>query len=294
MLSYVAESTTSQAFAEFKLSITRAMADQLAEALARLEPAPLTKENVEALEERPGVYELFLRGERVYVGKASKSKSSKDLPGRLGDHIRKLSGRAGISLSEISFQCLYVDEDLEAAAPETMLINKYKDRRRQTLPWNFNGFGNNDPGRNRDHSVVKSNHFDAWYPVDLDVLVSTGLEPGYYPVTKYLEAVKTALPFNLRYDSKALSPRKADTTYLAKIPAHETSARDLLREAVEALPRGWQATVLPGYVILYQEETSYKSARLYWRKHDDEVVEITGLNLRDPQGEAGEEPPPNE
>ncbi|SFT43263.1 Eco29kI restriction endonuclease [Actinopolyspora lacussalsi subsp. righensis] len=283
------DSLVSKAFAEFKLSITRAMADQLAEALDQLEPAPLTKENVEALEARPGVYELYLRGERVYVGKASKSKSSKDLPGRLGDHIRKLSGRQGITLDDMSFQCLYVDEDLEAAAPETMLINKYKDKAKQTLPWNFNGFGNNDPGRNRDHSLVKSNHFDAWYPADLDVIVSTGLEPGAHHVTKYLEAVKAALPFNLRYDSKALSPRKTDMPYVVEMPDREVSARELVRRAVEALPQEWQATVLPGYVILYQEESYYRSARLYWSKDHDELVETEGANLRDPKGEVIEE-----
>lgn len=47
----------------------------------------------------------------MYVGKASRL-----LPARLSNHARKLSGRTDLSLATVSFICLYVDEDLEAAA----------------------------------------------------------------------------------------------------------------------------------------------------------------------------------
>ncbi|MFN2495899.1 MAG: GIY-YIG nuclease family protein, partial [Pseudonocardiaceae bacterium] len=109
------------AAADFKLSITQALADQLAERLEPLRPAPLIEDSLERVESRPGVYELFLGEQRVYVGKASTS-----LPFRLRKHARKLSGRTGSLLEKVSFVCLYVDEDLEAAAPETLLIKKYR------------------------------------------------------------------------------------------------------------------------------------------------------------------------
>lgn len=277
----------SKANDEFKLSITRALADQLLDKLAELTPAPLTSDNLAALQQRPGVYELFLkneedRTERVYVGKASK-----ELPSRLDKHRRKLSGRAHISLDDVHFQCLYVDEDLEAAAPEKMLINRY--RAQGVLPWNTNGFGNNDPGRNRDHSLVKAKHFDALYPANLDlVLEDCPLGPGDYTLKRYLKIVKNTLPFNLRYEEK--TPRaKEDTQHSIKVPTRPLTARELISLAIDALPEGWQATALPGYVILYHETGDYKSARCLWRKQDGRVRELAGRNLRDEESEVAEE-----
>ena len=185
----MAPNSPAEASADFKLSITRALADQLADALSRLNAAPLTSEQLSALQQRPGVYELFVRGRRVYVGKASVS-----VPARLGNHLRKLSGRRDIVLSDMSFQCLYVDEDLDAAAPEKMLIKKYRDQRDQDgAPWNTNGFGNKDPGRNRDHSLVKANHFDAEHPINLGVRIES-VAPGSYPARTYLRTVKAWPP----------------------------------------------------------------------------------------------------
>src|SRR5690606_35072949 len=56
--------------AEFKLSITKALGDQLAAALEELSPAPLTEENINSLPRHKGVYQLYRHGEPVYIGKA--------------------------------------------------------------------------------------------------------------------------------------------------------------------------------------------------------------------------------
>lgn len=58
---------------DFTLSITKALGDQLAAALDGLDRAPLTEPNIARLKEKPGVYQLYLNGEFVYVGKADKS-----------------------------------------------------------------------------------------------------------------------------------------------------------------------------------------------------------------------------
>jgi hypothetical protein len=252
------------ASAEFKLSITRALADQLADALSRLRPAPLAAERLDDLQNRPGVYELFVHGKRVYVGKASK-----DLPKRLRNHLSKLSGRANIDLQDVSFLCLYVDEDLEAAAPETLLIKNY--RQSGEVPWNTNGFGNKDPGRNRDHSVVKAKHFDTFYPIDLDQKIDT-IAGGTYEIRDYLAAVKANLPYLLRFETNLR--QLADIS--VDVPSEPVTASDLLRLAVAALPEGWQATALPGYAILYREESVYRSALVMWRKRNGVVQEIEG------------------
>jgi hypothetical protein len=267
MVLVVADELFPRASAEFKLSITRALADQLADSLSRLQPTPLTPYSLGSIQSRPGVYELYLNDKRVYVGKASASLSS-----RLHNHLKKLSGRSRIRLVDVSFQCLYVDEDLEAAAPEKMLIKKY--RADDGVPWNTNGFGNKDPGRNRDRSLVKSNHFDAIYPINLDLPVGS-ISPNVYHVDKFLIDVKSVLPFNLRFDKSSQSMGDYNLSSV-EVPSRELTVRELIRLVVEALPEGWQATSLPGYVILYRESATYDSAVVMWRKERGVVREVAG------------------
>ena len=58
---------------DFKLSISKALTDQLHDALHQLDPAPLPTGNPAAIEDRQGVYQLYLRNDLVYVGSASNS-----------------------------------------------------------------------------------------------------------------------------------------------------------------------------------------------------------------------------
>src|SRR5689334_4898102 len=54
---------------DFRLSITKALGDQLAAALEKLGRAPLDEQHLKALDERPGVYQLYINEKFVYVGK---------------------------------------------------------------------------------------------------------------------------------------------------------------------------------------------------------------------------------
>lgn len=250
---------TLDSVAEFKLSITKALADQLAEALDPLTPSPLTSENLNQLEDRPGVYILFLDGRRVYVGK-----TAKELPARLRQHLRKVFGRSGLSLDRVSFVCVYVDRDMDSVAPERMLIAKYSPL--GGVPWNNNGFGNKDPGRKRDNSLVKVNHFDAEYPINLDTPVIPS--SARVSVSATLAALKKTLPFTLRYETSAQGKSITNASDVT-IPSTATTCRQVIKEILRALPTGWQATALPGYVILYREEAEYQSATGWWRKAED-------------------------
>lgn len=243
---------------DFKLSITRALADQLDEALRRCVPAALTPEALTELQDRPGIYQLLVDEQRVYIGKASGS-----LPSRLRAHVRKLSGRQGFEAKEARFVCLYVDEDLEASAPEKMLIKRHRSG--NEVLWNTNGFGNNDPGRRRDTSRVAINHFDAMHPINLEVEVE--LVPGPTTAAAALPALKDALPYLLRFQDPRKNPDAA-TDYASAsltIPEGRLVARDAIALVLTSLPPRWQATALPGYVILYPENASdYDSATYYW------------------------------
>ncbi|KOV89035.1 GIY-YIG nuclease family protein [Nocardia sp. NRRL S-836] len=249
----------------FRLSITKALGDQLAEALKGLDHAPLTEECLAAVEERPGVYQLYLGGEFVYVGKADNS-----LRGRLANHLRKLRGRRHIDITEMSFSCLYVAEDFSALAPEKLLIKRYKDS--GGIPWNNNGFGNKDPGRQRDTTILKKNHFDLTYPINLDLPV-TGLSAGEVTLSNFLKRLKSGLPYNFRY----VEPPKSHSTVL-RIPQGPLSADIAFRLLSRAVPESWQVSALMGYVIMYGDAPSkYGSAWRYYRSGDvvDAVPEVS-------------------
>ncbi|RCG23663.1 GIY-YIG nuclease family protein [Streptomyces diacarni] len=237
----------------FTLSITKALGDQLATDLATLARAPLSDASIGQLLERPGVYQLYLHDDFVYVGKADKS-----LPVRLRQHLKKISGRRGIVPSDMTFSCLYVAEDFSALAPEQLLINHHKDL--GEIPWNNNGFGNRDPGRQRDHTVLKPNHFDVLYPIDL-ARPAEGLTAGETNVLDLLEALKASLPYNIRY-AKSGDLRSANLV----IPDVQLSVDDLLKRISEAASSGWQITALGGYIVMYEEgPAEYASASRYYR-----------------------------
>lgn len=240
--------------ADFRLSITKALKDQLAQALAELDPAPLSMDNLEDLEKRGGIYQLYHNDKFVYVGKADKS-----LPQRIKKHFRKISGRRNISIRDMKFTCLYVDEDFPAVAPEKLLIAKYKDQ--GEIPWNTNGFGNNDPGRQRDGTVIPANHFDVLHPINLD-LTMPGIGPGRAPLRKLLSKFKKELPYNFRY-AKDLGPvGDVEVT----IPGSNPSAGEIFSIISNSITGKWQISVLHGYAIMYPEgNEDYPSALRYYR-----------------------------
>jgi hypothetical protein len=49
---------------------------------------------------------------------------------------------------------------------ETILIQEMRARGTDALPWNFSGFGSNDPGHRREGQEPAK--FDLLYPVNLD------------------------------------------------------------------------------------------------------------------------------
>ncbi|RMI43888.1 GIY-YIG nuclease family protein [Streptomyces triticirhizae] len=270
----------SQFSSQFRLSITRALGHQLAEAFDELAPAPLTPENLDRLDEqaeaerlssRSGVYQLYRRGEFVYVGKADKR-----LSGRLSQHLRKISGRSNISPSEISFKCLYVAEDFSAVAPEKLLIKKYKADGH--IPWNTNGFGNKDPGQRRDRTALSADHFDALFPIDLDRQVD-GLGTGEHQLADLLAKIKSGLPYNFRFQKDSRFDAVSVT-----VPSAALTADAVFRLVAPALPEDWQISALMGYVIMYPDKgADYPSGFRYYRG----VTVTEEQPKRVPAGEAG-------
>ena len=260
---------TGQFSNQFRLSITEALSTQLYAALAALDPAPLTQENLDALgpqaeklglPNQAGVYQLFRKEpgkdeepQLAYVGKADEP-----LPTRLANHLYKLSGRQGISIEEMSFRCLFVEEDLSAVSPEKMLIKRHLKTGK--IVWNNRGFGNNDPGRNRDRTVIKSNHFDLEFPIDLERPVK-GLSPGTHSMNSVLTEIKQGIPFIFRYKH---SP--AFKTQMVDVPEGGLTVDEAFSLVAKHLSDKWQICSLLGWAIMYDDApNTYPSASRYYR-----------------------------
>ena len=235
------------ASAEFKLSITRALTDQLHDALVALEPAPLTRANLGSLEARPGVYHLYLQDELVYVGSAADS-----VVKRLSHHLRKLSGRQNIPPDAMRFTCLYVDEDMTVLAPEDQLIKRFREE--GVCAWNGAGFGPRDPGRRRDETESGPDHFDTQFPIRLD-WVLVGVTEGSYTARKLLDTIKKALPYVFRYENTESDRAEYDAVEI-DVPRRDMTALELFQLIASKLP-GYQVTALPGWVIMYRERRNY-------------------------------------
>lgn len=237
---------------DFKLSISKALTDQLHYALRKLESAPLRVAELAAVEQRQGVYQLYLAGDLVYVGSAAGS-----LRDRLAQHLKKLSGRQNVVAHEVRFTCLYVDEDLTVLAPEDRLIRIFQDQ--DSCIWNGNGFGLHDPGRNRDSTALRADHFDARYPIRLDWAMND-IKAGTYGVAEFLVRMKRGLPYNFRYQTDPAS-RSEYASVSVEVPEDGMTAEELFGILARALP-DYQITALPGYAIMYREHRSYPRSRV--------------------------------
>lgn len=232
---------------------------QLDASFGGLTPEPLNGANLAALPQGPGVYQLWHAGDRVYVGKADR-----DLQSRLGDHDRKIGGRLNIALADVTFMALYLEATWIPVGAERGLIDLYDGPgRAHLLPWNNNGFGINDPGKERDTTNFRAQHFDVLYPADLNVPI-VGLAAGQYPMNELLRTVKTALPWVFRFENQWA--RHAD--YLVStvtIPHNDPTAEEVFDAVIAGLPTGWQITALPGYTVMYKAHRAYAGARRTWR-----------------------------
>jgi hypothetical protein len=246
--------------ADFQLSVTRALRDQLLEALGKLGTESLTEANLVIVDSRPGVYQLFVGEELMYVGKAAKN-----LRERLDQHRKKLSGRRSGLLASASFKCVYVSEDMDAIAPETMLIAHF--RQGGQAPWNFNGFGNKDPGKERDTSVVKAGHFDSLHQIDLELELGFRVTGGE-PLVSAMKRFKGLLPYVFRFGTV---PGNLEAPRPNGSP---TAVRDWLAYFAAALPENWSVVALPGYVIAYPDkEPEQLASRIEsWKRHPDGAV----------------------
>jgi Caspase domain len=229
------------------------LSNQVIGLLGRRERQPLSPEALRGMRDGSGLYQLSrvdeFSEEVVYLGTTSTS-----LPRQLMGLLKKISGRRLLSPDQIRFSHLYFDGDPSGLIPSPL-------RPGHRFPeWNRNGFGSRDPGRQRDKAQLRADHFDARYPIDLNYPLKS-LRLDTRQLSHALRAIADQLPYTFRYQQTA-----PDFDRLTiEIPSHQVSADELFRHIANALGDSWQLTALPGYVILYRENTTYPAAFRYYR-----------------------------
>jgi len=250
----------------FVFPMQRVLLEEITDQLQRLTPIPLTVESINALkayeatprerEIRKGLYILHYKGEVCYAGKADVSLSS-----RLTEHFVKLSARMGITPAQVDFRCLYLDENWSATAHEQALIAHFQSK--GVCAWNNGGFGNNDPGRQRDKTELRADHFDRMFPIDPNLPIELLEKKG--SILRLLEGVKASVPYNFRFELRkknAAAEAEIAKEYSSVVDLTDVrpaTAKSLLHAIVDALGPQWQVTFLYGYVILYKEGFDYSA-----------------------------------
>lgn len=232
-------------YGEFEFDLSGALLTQLVAALDALEAVPLSAAAVSAIPDAQGVYQLFYKGDLVYIGKTDLEAG---LRRRLGRHLAKVQHRDGLNAEDVAFKAMRVLV-FNVVDLETQLIAHFGGT--SAVPWNGSGFGANDPGRRRDTTQFGPNHFDVQYPVNIDLPVQIVVNG---PTARdVLTALKDQLPYVFRFEqSDELAGVAAGS--LGTIGG---TAREIIGQVVASLPSGWQATKLPGHVILYKEQREY-------------------------------------
>lgn len=225
---------------EFDFDLARALADQLEEAFDQVGPSPLTSAALLNVERRKGVYIVFLDGRAMYVGKAN------DLRVRLKQHMLKISGRKGLSLSYANFKCAYLHKNWAPIGTEEILIDRYQ--RKGEAEWNGSSFGSKDYGKNRDTTNQPPDKFDSQYPIDLEYLCEN-ISAGSYNLGDLLQLMKSAVPYLFRFSLTGASQKNVDKISTL-VPKDSLPFKELLKIVQSTLPSG-RITVFSSHVILY-------------------------------------------
>jgi hypothetical protein len=236
-----------QGFRSFEFDLPTALLEQLIAMFDGMGRGQLLPNVTQVIPNAQGVYQLFHNGKLVYVGKTDADDGLKQ---RLSRHAWAIQSRHNLDVSEMSFKAVQVlvfsAMDLEKA-----LINHYKKQKAHPA-WNGSGFGNNDPGRRRDTTALKEDGFDALYPINIDIPLD-GAPVGGGSALDVLARLAPRVPYTLRHERTEDAIAELDSTSVA-IHEQAQTLRTIIVAICSALPAGWQATRLPGRVIMYREQ----------------------------------------
>ncbi|WP_155741320.1 GIY-YIG nuclease family protein [Burkholderia territorii] len=246
-------------FKDLEFNLPSALLNQLTALFEEMVPGPLTNAALKWVPEEQGVYQLFFKNKLVYVGKTD---ADAGLRNRLLRHSKKIRSRLNLNPRDVKFKAVRVYV-FTAMDLEDWLIKYYKDVDGD-LEWNLSGFGANDPGRNRDKSEVKEDHFDNKYPIDLGLSVEVD-QGDDRSVANVLRQLKNQLEYTIRFERAGKNSKKAhpelEATHIS-LKSRRDAVSEILVQIAQAMGAEWQITALSGYVIIYKENEKYPGGRI--------------------------------
>lgn len=241
-----------QGYTEFELDLPKALLRELTRVLEGLAPAQLTASAVSALPRRQGIYQLLLQtdagAEIIYIGKTDAASGLRD---RLQKHHKKIQHRHDLDPGRILFRAVRVFV-FTAVDLEALLIGAEKKRAKAL--WNGSGFGAKDPGKERDTTKYKPEHFDTKYPIDIDREIEDTFSKFGNAAT-ITQALKKQLPyvFRIQGGDQGSGPHP-DLLGASLSLSGPLTTRSILSQVISQLPEGWHATKLPSHVIMYKDD----------------------------------------
>jgi hypothetical protein len=237
---------------ELEFDLPSALLAAILKKFDEVEPADLIEDNTREVPEAQGVYALYLKHPQrlVYIGKTD---SDAGLKHRLTRHARKLIGRQNLGPGDVEFRAIRVFV-FTAIDIETALIRHYGGV--SSVAWNNSGFGSNDPGKERDTTNYKEDHWDTQYPINLDASYAD-FDPGNYTVSEVVAQMKSKLPYLLRFQRPGRSRTSFHDDFTQsnmQIRTAGLTTRQILELCMAALPPGWHATALPSHIICYKND----------------------------------------
>lgn len=259
MIEFESSAQEIEGFRSLEFDLPTALLEQISKNFEAMESVSLVQDHTSAIPDAQGVYQLFYAGKLVYIGKTD---GQAGLRKRLTRHAWTIQGRHNLAVVDVSFKAIQVLV-FSAMDLETALIAKYRETG-QAPTWNGSGFGNNDPGRERDTTAVKSDGFDALFPINIDteILADWGSEAT---AERALTVLKTSVPYRIRSMRTAEAKSQLRSASVKRL-SQPTTARRVIEAVCDSLPPGWQGTRLAGRIILYREKKDiYPSAEVIAR-----------------------------
>lgn len=244
-------------FVELELDLIPALRREIQASIPTFDMLPLVFKNASEVPDAQGVYFLYFRprldGSDIpaYIGKTDSKSGLRD---RLSRHANKIRGRRNISNQDVFFRAfrLFVFTVLDI---ESDLIESFGGV--QKIDWNNSGFGSNDPGKERDTTKYKEEHFDTRFPIDLDGHFFD-MPNGPMTVADAMQHLKDQLPYLLRFERPNSSSRKSfHEDFLNSSVSFPvgSSVFDYIAICINSLPKGWHATALPSHIIVYKDDS---------------------------------------
>jgi hypothetical protein len=243
-------------YSEFEFDLPGALLNRLVDEFKNLSDAPLNASVLKAIPNEQGVYQLFIQKDAaldlVYIGKTD---AEAGLRSRLLRHAGKIEHRQNLDPAKVRFKAIRVYV-FTAIDLETQLIAHYGGV--QKVQWNGSGFGSNDPGRERDTTKYKPDHFDTQYPIDTTRPLAFSVPPNG-SAADVLKTLKEKLPYIIRFEAKAPKSRQPhadlENTKVTIGSAQPWTPESVIAQVIRQLPTGWHATKLPNCIIIYKNDT---------------------------------------